>query len=189
MTTVMGAGSVAGVNGQTAPPQPLQALASLEVQPYMGTWYQVAWFPNRFQRQCVSDTTASYQALDGGRVQVTNRCRRADGQFDEVIGLARPAESEIRGQRLEPAKLEVSFLPVALRWLPIWGDYWVIQLADDGRYAVVSEAKREYLWVLSRTPTLQSADETAIRFQLLRQGFELSRWQPHQHNANPPAPR
>ena len=172
-----------------AQPVPLVALASLDVPAYMGTWYQVAWFPNRFQKQCVSDTVATYRQLEGGRVEVINRCRRADGSVDEVTGMARPNASQLRDARLEPARLEVSFLPAALRWLPIWGSYWVIQLADDGRYAVVSEPKREFLWVLSRTPALLPADESAIRSRLVQQGFELGRWQAHPHAPPAAAPR
>ena len=160
---------------------PLAALPSLDVPAYMGTWYQVAWFPNRFQRQCVSDTAATYRQLDGGQVEVINRCRRADGSLDDVTGLARPAGSALVANRLQPAQLEVSFLPKALRWLPIWGSYWVIQRPDDGRYAVVSEAQRQYLWVLSRTPSLLPADETEIRSRLVQQGFDLARWQSHPH--------
>ena len=166
------------------------ALPALDVPTYMGTWYQVAWFPNRFQKQCVSDTVASYRQLPGGEgVEVINRCRLADGQLDSVTGLARPAASKLQGNQLVPAKLEVSFLPALLRWLPIWGAYWVIQLADDGRYAVVSEGSRQYLWVLSRTPQLAPADETAIRSRLIQQGFDLARWQAHPHTAKADATR
>ena len=175
---------------QSVPDAPaLRSLASLDVPSYMGTWYQVAWFPNRFQKQCVSDTQATYRQLPGGELEVINRCRLADGRSDDVIGLARPAGAELRGTRLEPAQLEVSFLPPLLRWLPIWGSYWVIQRADDGRFAVVSEAKREYLRVLSRTPNLLPADETAIRSRLVQQGFDLARWQAHPHTPLAPAPR
>ena len=161
---------------------PLSALPSLDVPGYMGTWYQVAWYPNRFQKQCLSDTTATYRRVPEG-VEVVNRCRNAEGRIESITGLARPAGAEIRGDALQPAQLEVSFLPSWLRWLPIWGSYWVIQLADDGRYAVVSEPKREYLWVLSRTPSLAPADESAIRSRLAQQGFDLARWQTHTHTS------
>ena len=110
-------------------------------------------------------------------------------QIEDIVGLARPAGSEIRGNALQPAQLEVSFLPSWLRWLPIWGSYWVIQLADDGRYAVVGEPTREYLWVLSRTPKLAPADESAIRSRLTQQGFDLARWQTHPHSPAAEAPR
>lgn len=172
---------------QGAPP-PLEALPSLAVTPYLGTWYQVAWFPNRFQRQCVSDTTATYARLPDGTLEVSNRCRGADGRQDSVIGVARPAGSRLSGDTLAPARLEVSFLPRWLHWIPAWGRYWVIQLADDGRYAVVSEHSRKYLWVLARTPQLSSADETAIRSRLVEQGFDLAAWQAHAHTAGPARP-
>ena len=171
-----------------AQPAPLAALPTLDIPSYMGTWYQVAWFPNRFQKQCVADTSATYRRIPDG-VEVTNRCRNAEGKIEDIVGLARPAGSEIRGNVLQPAQLEVSFLPSWLRWLPIWGSYWVIQLADDGRYAVVGEPTREYLWVLSRTPKLAPADESAIRSRLTQQGFDLARWQTHPHSPAAEAPR
>jgi len=163
---------------------PLQSLPSLEVPPYMGTWYQVALFPNFFQRQCVSDTTATYRQLQNGTVEVKNRCRAADGRMDEALGQARPTGT-LSGTTLAPARLEVSFLPAWLRWLPVgWGRYWVIQLADDGRYAVISEPTREYLWILSRQPRLSSADEAAIRARLAQQGFsDLSKLEMHRHGS------
>lgn len=164
----------------TSAAPPLQPLPTLDVPAYMGTWYQVAWFPNRFQKQCVSDTVASYRRLTEG-IEVVNRCRTADGRLDSVTGLARPAGAALRGDTLAPARLEVSFLPAWLRWVPAWGDYWVIRLADDGRYAVVSEGTKQYLWVLSRTPGLAAADETEIRSFLGEQGFDLTRWQAHPH--------
>jgi apolipoprotein D and lipocalin family protein len=170
-----------GAAASHAAPAPIQPLPSLDIPAYMGTWYQVAWFPNRFQKQCVSDTSATYRRLPDG-VEVTNRCRTADGRIDSVVGLARPKDSAVNGDTLGPATLEVSFLPAWLRWLPVWGNYWVIRLADDGRYAVVSEPTREYLWVLSRTPRLAPADETEIRSLLAQQGFDLTRWQAHPHN-------
>lgn len=172
---------------QAPAPVALAALPSLNVPAYMGTWYQVAWFPNRFQKQCVSDTSASYRQRPDGNVDVLNRCKLADGSFDEAQGLARPAGSKLEGEQLRPAQLEVSFVPRWLRWLPAWGSYWVLELAEDGRYAVVGEPTREYLWVLARQPQLSSADEAGIRTRLAARGYDLSRWQAHAHGALAPA--
>lgn len=166
------------------PASPLQPLPNLDVAAYMGTWYQVLWFPNQFQKQCATDTSATYRDLANGTVEVSNRCRTADGKLDEVVGIARPAEgvSRIDAGKLLPARLEVSFLPTWLRWTGIgWGAYWVVDLAADGRYAVVSEATREYLWVLSRKPALTSEDDRLIRDRLTALGFDLSRLQVHRH--------
>jgi apolipoprotein D and lipocalin family protein len=147
----------------------------------------VLWFRNRFQRQCVADTAATYRDLGNGTVEVANRCRTADGKTDSVLGIARPPAgvSRIEAGRLQPARLEVSFLPSWLRWTAIgWGAYWVIDLAPDGRYAIVSEASREYLWVLSRQPALTPEDEVAIRARLQSLGFDLAKLKAHPHGAN-----
>jgi hypothetical protein len=108
---ILAAGLLASLAGAAAfaspeagsPGNTLTPLPSLNVPAYMGTWYQVAWFPNRFQQQCVSDTTAHYRQLPGGEgVEVTNRCRLADGKLDSVVGLARPAGSVLRVTNLSP---------------------------------------------------------------------------------------
>jgi apolipoprotein D and lipocalin family protein len=179
--------AAAGLAGaQPAQPAPLQPLPSLEVAPYMGTWYQVLWIPNRFQKQCVSDTAAAYRDLGNGTVEVVNRCRTADGKADSVTGIGRPPSgvARIEAGRLQPARLEVSFLPAWLRWTGIgWGAYWVVDLAPDGRYAIVSEASREYLWVLSRQPALTAQDDVTIRTKLQSLGFDLAQVQAHRHGA------
>ena len=177
---------VASPSGE--PARPLQSLPVLQVTPYLGTWYQVAYFPNAFQKQCVSDSTAQYRARNDGSLEVINRCRMADGRWDEAVGLAVPTGRR-EGDELKPAQLKVSFLPAVLRWMSVgWGAYWVIQRAQDGRYAVISEPSRKYLWVLSRQPQLSAADETAIRSRLLEQGFNLSAWAVHPQPAADPGP-
>jgi apolipoprotein D and lipocalin family protein len=170
--------------GVSAQPVPLQPLQSLDVASYMGTWYQVLWFPNRFQQQCAADTSATYRNLGNETIEVSNRCRTAKGALDAVVGIARPPEgvSRIEAGKLLPARLEVSFLPAWLRWAGVgWGAYWVVDLAPDGRYAIVSEAKREYLWVLSRKPALTLEDDKLIRGKLQALGFDTSKLQVHPH--------
>ena len=198
MTTRSVLGSMAlalclGAASAQTPPPPLQPLPAVDVSAYMGTWYQVLWFPNRFQRQCVADTSATYSDSGDGKLAVTNRCRQADGTIDMVTGLARTVAgvSSISGGTLRPARLQVSFLPSWLRWTGVgWGAYWVIDLAPDGRYAIVSEASRDYLWVLSRKPVLTSDDDNAIRSKLQALGFNLTKLQVHLHNpAEPPTAR
>lgn len=174
------------VHAQAQAPAPLEPLPRLDVAAYMGTWYQVLWIPNRFQKQCVADTSATYRDLGKGTLEVNNRCRRADGSIDDIVGIARPPAgiSRIEAGQLAPARLEVSFLPTWLRWTGIgWGAYWVVDRAEDGRYAIISEASREYLWVLSRKPALTPVDDAAIRAKLQALGFDLARVQAHPHGA------
>jgi len=154
------------------PPPPLQTIASLDVPRYLGTWHQVALYPNRFQQQCVAATTATYALRANGALQVTNRCRRADGRMDEAVGAAR----QIGGAN-SPV-LQVRFAPAWLGWLPmVWGDYWVIDLDAGYQLAAVSEPKREYLWILSRTPQPDPAAYDALLQRLAARGFDLQRLQ------------
>ena len=141
----------------------------------------MAYYPNFFQRQW-ADTSATYRERDDGTVEVLNRCRTASGDIDQVVGMARPVAgaSFIQDGVLKPARLEVSFLPAWLRWTGVgWGAYWVVDRPEHGRYAIVSEARRQYLWVLSRTPELSPEDRQAVHARLLALGFDLERLKDH----------
>jgi apolipoprotein D and lipocalin family protein len=190
---VLGCPVLADARQPVAEVPALQPLPSLSVAPYMGRWYQVAYYPNFFQRQCVADTSATYRQLEIGTVEVTNRCRTVSGAHDQVVGVARPVTgaSTINGGVLQPARLEVSFLPAWLRWTGVgWGAYWVVDRPDHGRYAIVSEGRREYLWVLSRTPELSPDDRQAVRARLQALGFDLERLKDHpQEDAHHTAPK
>jgi apolipoprotein D and lipocalin family protein len=148
----------------------LATIDSLDVPRYLGAWYEIAKYPNRFQKQCEGYTTAHYSLQPDRSIQVINRCRRADGRYDEAVGSARqlgPADSP---------RLQVRFAPGWLSFLPmVWGDYWVIDLDPDYQLAAVSEPKREYLWILSRTPTVPRQAMAKLLDRLARQGFDLDR--------------
>jgi apolipoprotein D and lipocalin family protein len=151
----------------------LATIDSLDVPRYLGAWYEIAKYPNRFQKQCDGFTTAHYSLQPDRSIQVINRCRRADGAIDEAVGSAR----QIGGP--DSPRLEVRFAPGWLSFLPmVWGDYWVIDLDRDYQLAAVSEPKREYLWILSRTPTVPREAMAALLARLERQGFDLRRLEP-----------
>jgi apolipoprotein D and lipocalin family protein len=172
-------------------PAPLQAVDSVNLTRYLGRWYQIAHYPNKFQAQCVSDTTADYRLLPYGKIEVINQCKTANGSIDKAVGEARLAQPRFLnipvGKVVSTAKLQVRFAPALLGWVPgVWAPYWVIQLAPDYRYAVVSEPSREYLWILSRTPTLAPQDRIDIETQLQKQGFDVSGLQEDPHTAAKP---
>ena len=160
----------AQVSAAPASPEPLQPIERLDLARYLGTWHEIAKYPNRFQRQCVADTQALYRQREDGQIDVINRCRQASGETAEAVGRARqigPADSP---------RLEVRFAPAWLSWLPmVWGDYWVIDLDPDYQLVAVSEPKREFLWILSRTPTVDAAAYAALLTRLQTKGFELSK--------------
>ena len=146
----------------------VKTIPSLDVPRYMGTWYEIAKYPNWFQRKCVSNTKAVYSARDDGTLKVLNSCKTADGEVVQAEGTARQVGAK------DSSKLEVRFAPAWLSFIPlVWGDYWVIDLDPQYQVAVVSDSRREYLWVLSRTPQLDKKiyDETLRRIQA--QQFDL----------------
>ena len=149
---------------------PLAPIATLDVARYMGTWHEVARYPNVFQRRCVADTSARYTLQANGRVEVLNRCRTAEGEVIEALGEARQLGAA------DSPRLKVRFAPAWLGWLPlVWGDYWVIDLDDAYQLVAVSEPGRDYLWVLSRTPQVDAAAYEALLGRLAAQGFDLKR--------------
>lgn len=154
--------------------KPLQPVASIDLQRYQGRWHQVALYPNKFQKSCATNTRAEYKPEDAGTVQVTNSCRALDGKDMQVVGQARAVrDTVLSNNQLAPPQLQVRFAPKWLAWLPVvWGDYWVIQLAADYRYAVVGEPKREFLWVLARETQLNNADWQSIEARLKEQGYD-----------------
>jgi apolipoprotein D and lipocalin family protein len=135
----------------------------VDLQRYQGTWYEIASFPQRFQKGCHC-TSATYTATQEEFVVVENRCRK-----DSING----EESYIKGkayivENTNNAKLEVEFF-----W-PFKGDYWIIDLDKDYQYAVVGHPNREYLWILSRKPQMSDSLYTEITKRIADKGFDLS---------------
>ncbi|MGK7297003.1 MAG: lipocalin family protein [Candidatus Wenzhouxiangella sp. M2_3B_020] len=147
--------------------RPLELVDDVDLVRYQGLWYEIALLPNEFQEQCVGETTAEYTLLENGRIRVVNRCRTAGGEFDQVVGRARRPDPD------QPAKLEVRFAPGWLGWLPfVWGDYQVMALDDDYRWAMVGAPSREFLWILAREPNLPEARIEALLDEARSQGFD-----------------
>lgn len=151
---------------------PVSTVAKVDLNRYSGDWYEIARFPNRFQRQCVGDVRASYARRPDGRLDVVNRCRTADGAI-EARGVARIVDERTS------AKLKVRFAPAWLSWVPVvWGDYWIIGLAPDYSWAVVGDPGRDYLWILARDPHLDDASVAAARAVARDNGFDIGRLVP-----------
>jgi apolipoprotein D and lipocalin family protein len=142
----------------------LRTVPHVDLERYVGTWYDIASFPQRFQRGCTG-TTATYTIQGDGKIEVLNRCRN-----DSLSGRERLARGRARVvDRSTNAKLKVSF------FRPFWGDYWIIDLGPNYEYAVVGHPSRDYLWILSRTPTMDSAVYEGILGRLREQGYEVER--------------
>ena len=155
-------------SGSQASDLPVRTIASLDVPKYLGTWYEIAKFPNWFQKKCVGNTKAVYSMRADNNLKVLNSCKNADGVVSEAEGTARQIGAQ------DSPKLEVRFAPAWLSFLPmVWGDYWVIDLDPQYQVAAVSDPKREYLWVLSRTPQLDKKVYEDLLQRLQAQQFDV----------------
>lgn len=141
--------------------QELTTVANVSFEKYAGTWHEIASFPQRFQQGCEC-TTATYTPTDKGYVIVENKCTK-NGKVSHIKGKAFVEENSGN------AKLKVQFF-----W-PFKGKYWIIDLANDYSYAVVSHPSKKYLWILSRTPTMDSKVYQSICTRLKDKGFDLSK--------------
>lgn len=149
---------------------PVKTIPSLDIPKYLGTWYEIAKFPNWFQKKCVSNTKAVYSMRSDGNLKVLNSCKTADGAVSEAEGTARQIGAS------DSPKLEVRFAPAWLSFLPmVWGDYWVIDLDLQYQVAAVSDPYREYLWVLSRTPQIDKKTYDDLLQRLQVQQFDTRR--------------
>jgi apolipoprotein D and lipocalin family protein len=141
----------------------LTTVPRVDLKKYLGRWFEIARYPNRFQRKCAGDTSATYKSLPGGKIEVLNQCRRSNGAMDVAKGKARVVDSASN------AKLRVTFF-----W-PFSGNYWVIGLGPEYRWAIVGEPSRKFLWILCRTRQMDREDyEEALRV-IRRKGYDPAR--------------
>ena len=148
----------------TSMSQSLQTVSFVDLKKYAGKWFEIASFPTPFQKNCHC-TTAEYTLSDKGYVFVENKCKK-----DSIHG----KESYIKGkayvvENSGNAKLKVQFF-----W-PFKGNYWIIELADDYSYAVVADPRKNYLWILSRTPKMDDSVYQKIISKIKEKGFDLSK--------------
>jgi apolipoprotein D and lipocalin family protein len=159
----LGAGLLGGCHARSPGPA-LPVVPRVDLARYLGTWHEIARYPNRFQEGCYA-STATYTLRDDGRIDVLNQCREGgpDGSVRSAKGIAKIVDGETN------AKLRVSF------FRPFYGDYWIIDLGPEYEYAAVGHPSRRYLWILSRTPTMEESTYREILGRLADLGYEPQR--------------
>lgn len=142
----------------------------VDLKRYQGTWYEIARLPMFFQRNC-AQSEAHYSLKPDGNVGVVNRCRTAAGEWHEATGTASP---QVPGQT---DKLWVVFDNWFSRLLPgvAKGDYWVLNVGDGYKTAVVGNPDRKYLWLLARTPTVSDKVRDEMLAKAQQQGYDTTR--------------
>ncbi|MGH0036604.1 MAG: lipocalin family protein [Myxococcota bacterium] len=153
--------------GCAAPTPPPDVVEEVDLARYAGRWYEIASFPKWFQSGCVA-SRATYSLRADGRIDVRNECRDEsfDGALRRAEGIAWVVDPEESN-----ARLAVRFF-----W-PFVGDYWILELDADYRFAAVGDPARDSLWILSRTPAMDPAEYEALLERLAGQDFDLSRLQ------------
>jgi apolipoprotein D and lipocalin family protein len=146
-----------GPVGNVAVPQPAKAV---ELDRYLGRWYEIGRYEAGFQKDC-DGVTADYSLRDDGKIKVLNRCRKPDGKISDAEGKAKIVEGA------NSAKLKVSFFG------PFYGDYWVLDRADDYSWAIVGEPSGRYLWLLNRQATPGAGTVAAMRARAASLGYDL----------------
>jgi apolipoprotein D and lipocalin family protein len=144
--------------------KPLETVNYVDINRYIGEWYEIARYEHKFQKGCVG-SKATYSLRDDGKISVLNQCYEESdpGKMRSAKGKAWVVEKESN------AKLKVSFF-----W-PFAGDYWIIDLGENYEYAVVGHPDRKYLWILSRTPEMDESLYNEILTRLEKQAYDTSK--------------
>ena len=151
---------VSGPVGNAHPPEPAK---TVELDRYLGRWYEFARYDMMFERGC-EGVTADYSLRPDGMIRVLNSCHAG-----APTGPLKTAEGRAKrvGDALG-AKLKVSFFG------PFYADYWVLDRADDYSWAIVGEPSGRYLWILTRTPALTPAVRELVLDRARAMGYDLS---------------
>jgi apolipoprotein D and lipocalin family protein len=152
--------------------EPLRVEQNVDIQKYMGLWYEIERYDVRFERGC-GNVTAEYSLTKKGKVKVLKTCtkRKKNGKLKtkDAKGLAFVVD------RKTNASLKVSFVPF-FKWLGWFaGDYNIIKLGDNYEYVLVGSQDRNYLWILSRTPTLSEDIKDMLKAEARSQGFDITK--------------
>ncbi len=145
---------------------PVQTVPQVDLNRYMGQWYELATIPMFFERRCTGNVTANYKLLPNGQVEVLNSCEVKGGHRIVSTGRAKVVDAQTH------AKLKVTFLNLFGWRFLAGGDYWIIALDPDYGYAIVGHPTRRYGWILSRTPELPKATLQALSTRLTQQGYD-----------------
>ena len=146
--------------------QTLQTVSSVDLNKYLGKWYEIASYPQTFQKVCHC-TTAEYTMSEKGYVIVENRCNK-----NSITG----KQAYIKGKAFVEKNSGNAKLKVQFFW-PFKAKYWIIDLAGDYSFAVVSHPNKKYLWILSRSPKMDESVYQLIISRLKEKGFDISKLQ------------
>lgn len=151
-----------GMVGCTGLPDGIEPVSDFDADRYLGTWYEIARFDHSFE-EGLTNVVAEYSYNDDGSIKVINRgYSPEEGEWQEADGKAWFVGSEDVGH------LKVSFFG------PFYSSYAVFGLdRENYQYSYVTGYNRDYLWFLSRTPTVSDEALDDFRSAAQAQGFDM----------------
>lgn len=142
---------------------PLETVKQVDLDRYLGKWYEIARFEHKFEKDC-KNVTATYSLKDNSDIEVVNRCEKiTSGKKTKAVGTAYSVDNT-------NAKLRVSF------FRPFYGDYWILYLDKDYKHVLVGSPSREYLWILARDKTISNETKTKILEKVPSLGFDKNKF-------------
>ncbi len=136
----------------------------LDLNRYLGKWYEIARFPHSFEKNLVG-VTATYRLKDDGMIEVLNEGFKntLDGERSKAIGKAKIPN------KLEPGKIKVSFF-----WI-FYADYYVLELDENYQYAMIGSSSDKYFWILCRTAQMDPAVYNVLLDKASKRGYNLEK--------------
>lgn len=144
----------------------VQTATFVELNKYLGKWYEVASIPQSFQKQCVANTTAEYSMLEKGMIKVFNSCETSQGSRDSAEGRAKIVDNNTN------SKLKVTFVKIGDWIFAFGGNYWILDVDNGYNIALIGDPSRNYAWILSRTPELSAAQWVEAEKTYKAQGYD-----------------
>lgn len=136
----------------------------LDLNRYLGTWYEIARFPHSFEKNLVG-VTATYSLREDGKIKVLNQ-----GYKNTLNGVLSVAEGKAKiPNKAEPGKLKVSFF-----WI-FYGDYNVLELDENYQYVMIGSSSDKYFWILSRTPQMSPEIYEMLLEKARKRGYNLDK--------------
>lgn len=152
--------------GGGSPDSRVQTVNYVDLNQYIGRWYEIASIPQSFQKMCVANTTADYSFAEKNLIKVLNSCDTAKGERKTA-----EARAKVKDKKTN-AKLRVTFVKIFDWVFSFGGNYWILDLAEDYSYAVVGDPTTNYAWILSRSPVLPFNDLVTAEKKLSANGYD-----------------
>lgn len=144
----------------------VQTVDSVDLQKYIGKWYEVASIPQSFQKKCVGNTVAEYSFAEEGLIAVVNSCDTKSGKRSIATGRAQVVDTATN------SKLKVTFVKF-IDWIfAFGGKYWILDLDANYSYALIGDPTRSYAWILSRQPYISVAQLLTLELKFREQGYD-----------------